>query len=48
MDWLGSNSFFLIILLLCIGMHLFHGHGSHDNTPRNKDNEDKEQPNDRH
>ncbi len=29
MDWLSGNSFFLIILLLCVGMHLFHGHGGH-------------------
>lgn len=29
MSWLGGNAFFLIILLLCVGMHLFHGHGGH-------------------
>lgn len=29
MEWLGSNAFFLSILVLCIGMHLFHGHGGH-------------------
>ena len=29
MDWLGSNAFFVIILVLCIGMHFFHGHGGH-------------------
>lgn len=29
MDWLSGNSFFLIILLLCVGMHFFHGHGGH-------------------
>ncbi len=29
MDWLTDNSFFLLILLLCVGMHLFHGHGDH-------------------
>lgn len=32
MGWLVGNSFFVVILLLCVGMHLFHGHGhgSHD------------------
>lgn len=29
MSWLSANSFFLLILLLCVGMHLFHGHGGH-------------------
>lgn len=28
MEWLTSNIFFLVILLLCVGMHLF-GHGGH-------------------
>ena len=28
MEWLTSNIFFLVILLLCVGMHLF-GHGRH-------------------
>lgn len=28
MEWLTSNIFFLLILLLCVGMHLF-GHGGH-------------------
>jgi len=27
MDWVSSNWFFLAVLLLCVGMHLFHGHG---------------------
>ncbi len=34
MEWLTGNSFFLLILLVCAGMHLFgHGHshgGNHD------------------
>lgn len=30
MEWLTSNSFFALLLLVCIGMHLFgHGHGRH-------------------
>jgi len=29
MDWLTGNGFFVIVLLLCVGMHLFHGHGGH-------------------
>ena len=29
MDWLSDNSFFLIILLLVVGMHFLHGHGGH-------------------
>jgi uncharacterized membrane protein len=29
MDWLASNAFFVILLVLCIGMHFFHGRG-HD------------------
>jgi Protein of unknown function (DUF2933) len=39
MDWLSGNSFFLIILLLCVGMHLFHGHGDHGGDG-NADEED--------
>lgn len=30
MSWLSANSFFVIILLLCVGLHLLHGHGRHD------------------
>ncbi len=29
MDWATDNSFFLLILLVCVGVHLFHGHGGH-------------------
>ena len=30
MEWLTGNSFFALLLLVCIGMHFFgHGHGSH-------------------
>ncbi len=30
MDWVTANLFFLILLLLCVGMHFFgHGHGGH-------------------
>ena len=28
LEWLSANAFFLVILLLCLGMHLF-GHGCH-------------------
>ncbi|MDX2416418.1 MAG: hypothetical protein QNK19_03045 [Xanthomonadales bacterium] len=29
MEWLTGNSFFALLLLVCIGMHFFgHGHGS--------------------
>jgi len=40
MDWLNENSFFLIILLLCVGMHVFHGHGGHggDDPPDDRGN----------
>lgn len=28
MDWLVGNSFFILLLLICVGMHIFgHGHG---------------------
>jgi Protein of unknown function (DUF2933) len=37
MSWLTGNSFFLIILLLCVGMHLFHGHGGHGGHGSDKD-----------
>lgn len=36
MEWLTGNSFFLLLLLVCVGMHFFghghghsHGHGDH-------------------
>jgi len=31
MDWLTGNAFFVIILIVCVGMHLLHGHGGHGN-----------------
>ncbi len=37
MGWLNANSFFLIILLLCVGMHLFHGHGGHGDHGANSE-----------
>lgn len=40
MSWLSANSFFLIILLLCVGVHLFHGHDSHGGHG----NDDERQP----
>ena len=32
MEWLAANWFFLVVLALCCGMHLFGhgGHGHHD------------------
>lgn len=31
MDWVIGNSFFLLLLLVCLGMHFFgHKHGNHD------------------
>lgn len=28
MEWLTGNSFFVLLLLVCVGMHFFgHGHG---------------------
>ena len=30
MEWFTGNSFFILLLLVCIGMHFFgHGHGKH-------------------
>ena len=30
MDWVMGNSFFLLLLLVCVGMHFFgHKHGNH-------------------
>lgn len=45
MSWLSGNSFFLIILLLCVGMHLFHGHGGHGG---HGDGNEEGRPHDRH
>jgi len=29
MEWFTGNSFFLLVLLVCVGMHFFgHGHGN--------------------
>jgi Protein of unknown function (DUF2933) len=36
MDWLGENAFFVIILLLCVGMHLFHDHGGRGDVHENQ------------
>lgn len=43
MGWLGGNSFFLIILLLCVGMHLFHGHGGHGDHGDDEDDHQNDQ-----
>lgn len=41
MEWLTSNVFFVVILLLCIGMHLFghSDHGNHDKPDRRDQHE---------
>ena len=39
MEWLIGNSFFLIILLLCVGMHVFHGHGGHGKHREDTEND---------
>lgn len=44
MDWLSGNSLFLIILLLCVGIHFFHGHGGHGGHG----SDDHQQSHDRH
>jgi len=47
MEWLTGNSFFVVLLLVCVGMHLFghghrHNHRSGDNkTPSNDDSVDR-------
>lgn len=41
MSWLGGNAFFLIILLLCVGMHLFHGHGGHGDDEEFGESDDR-------
>lgn len=36
MTFLPENWFFILLLLLCVGMHFVHGrggHGVHDSTP---------------
>lgn len=30
METLAENWFFVLVILLCIGHHFFHGHGRHD------------------
>ncbi len=39
MEWLSGNSFFLILLLLCVGMHFFHGHGTHNKDKKNNEHD---------
>jgi hypothetical protein len=39
MDWLMGNSFFILLLLICVGMHIFgHGH-SHDHATHKSERE---------
>ncbi len=42
MEWFTSNIFFLVILLLCVGMHLF-GHGGHGGHGRPSDPDHRDQ-----
>lgn len=42
MDWLTGNAFFVILLLVCIGMHLFHGHGGHGQHDASDAHRDRE------
>jgi len=39
MEWLSGNSFFVILLLLCVGMHFFHGHGNHNKNKKNNEHD---------
>jgi hypothetical protein len=44
MEWLTGNSFFLIILLVCVGMHIFghgHNHGNDEDKDRDALGQDK-------
>ncbi|NOX52069.1 MAG: DUF2933 domain-containing protein [Gammaproteobacteria bacterium] len=43
MDWLGENAFFIIVLLLCVGMHFFHGHGHHNDKSVDRHDRNKHQ-----
>ncbi len=36
MEWISGNLFFLTILLVCVGMHVFRGHGSHGGHSQDK------------
>jgi hypothetical protein len=47
MEWLTSNIFFLVILLLCIGMHLF-GHGDSDRRDRDAQRSTRTNPHRHH
>ncbi len=40
MEWLTGNAFFVVILLVCVGMHFFHGHGGHGKHGARRNNED--------
>ncbi len=44
MDWLVGNSFFILLLLLCVGLHIF-GHG-HDHDHAGHKNEREHPPED--
>jgi hypothetical protein len=40
MEWLSGNLFFVVVLLVCIGMHLF-GHGHRHGNRASKRAEDQ-------
>jgi hypothetical protein len=45
MTWLTENAFFVIIILACVGMHFFHGHGGHKgHAGQNRDGESAKRP----
>lgn len=41
MNWLSGNSFFIVLLLVCVGVHMFFGHGSHKKHGNGKGSEDR-------
>lgn len=40
MNWLSGNLFFIVLLLVCVGVHMFHGHGNHKQHGNDKGSED--------
>lgn len=50
MEFLVNNLFFILILLFCVGVHLFgHGHGGHgDGANRSGRTEHTQQPGQQH
>jgi len=43
MEWLSGNSFFVLVLLVCIGMHFFgHGHGNRESKRAEDQHKDQD------